>query len=731
MGWSALYGAPFHNVNETIVETAAAGLASGGLSAAGYEYIVLDDWYAGRDGSGKIIANKDTFPSGMPAVSASVHNHGLLFGVYSAAGQRTCANYSASLFREVDDANTFANDWKIDYLKYDACRYNSGIISRARYLTMSRALNATGRNIFYSVEGWNPSQGNWGPELANMWRTGNDIWPDWDQCILNNLYTTNDAASYMIPGKAFNDPDMLQPPASVPGTTRTPGLTFEEARAQFVLWCVMKAPLMLGVNFAQLATLKTEHAYYFDVITNKELIAIDQDPSHAAVLVAQMPSKAQQQRGSILNLTFQSCDPHRVDQQFVEGTLQRGSIQAAGTNLCLSEGATTSSTAVETTTSLDAVAEGEGVEEQRVGRQTVEEQRVGRQSVEGQRVLLHTMDVPSTHMEEAPVEASIRYPPAALPASLNEAGACGVLRDYFYYNNSAEIRPSGMVNGTADCCALCGRTPRCKAFSFYKKGLATGPAICRLYATPMPVVVPGHSDQAYDSGNFGSPAPAPPVGPSPPPPPPPGPGPSPGPSPKPTSNTVSAVPCAAGAVEQVFGLARDSQFHTAPASGSKRCLLAQPTPGTNLLGTATCISDGKFPPPLNDHSAIDDFVWDSTVGQIVGGSSGQCITVGQPNYPPLTDGKRARWVTNNGTLEHEVWVGPLSSGQQVVVLFNKGASAEAVSAHWTLLNQPDGRPAPVRDVLAQKDLTPLAPGSALVAQVGPHGVQAFVVGWAE
>ena len=95
-----------------------------------------------------------------------------------------------------------------------------------------------------------------------------DIWPRWDKCILNNLYTTNNAASFMIPGRAWNDPDMIQPPASVPGTTAHPGLTFEESRAQFVLWAVMKAPLMLGVNYAELATLETAHADYYGVIAN-------------------------------------------------------------------------------------------------------------------------------------------------------------------------------------------------------------------------------------------------------------------------------------------------------------------------------------------------------------------------------------------------------------------------------------------------------------------------------
>ena len=54
------------------------------------------------------------------------------------------------------------------------------------------------------MEGWSPGQGSWGPELANMWRTGNDIWPRWEKCILHNLYSNNIAADYQRPG-AFNE----------------------------------------------------------------------------------------------------------------------------------------------------------------------------------------------------------------------------------------------------------------------------------------------------------------------------------------------------------------------------------------------------------------------------------------------------------------------------------------------------------------------------------------------
>jgi alpha-galactosidase len=249
-----------------MVVRAAEALNSSGLLNFGYNRVNLDDWYAVRDGdSGKIKGSPHNFPSGMAAISEKVHAAGCLFGVYSAASMRTCGNWSASLFNEVNDANTFANDWKIDMLKYDACRYNFGVTSRPRYEAMGRALNATGRKILYSVEGWSPeTDSTWGPEIADSWRTGSDIWPNWDNhnvCILNNLYQTNFAAKFHIVGKGFNDPDMLQPPNTLK-TVLSPGLTPEESYTQFKLWVVMKSPLVLGVNWAQV-TKQTHNCKFF------------------------------------------------------------------------------------------------------------------------------------------------------------------------------------------------------------------------------------------------------------------------------------------------------------------------------------------------------------------------------------------------------------------------------------------------------------------------------------
>jgi hypothetical protein len=311
LGWSALYGAPFSTVNETIVRIAAQGLVDGGFAAAGYEYVNLDDWYAERGPDGRIRGIPSTFPSGMNATSAFIHGLGLKFGVYSAASQRTCGNYSASQFLEQLDADTFANDWQIDFLKYDSCIYNNGVAARARYTTMRDALNATGRPIFYSMEGQ-----AYFPDVGNMVRSGGDIWPEWDACVLRNLYSNNALTPTVAPGSGyFLDPDMIQ----ATGTQGGGALSFDEARSQFVLWAVMRAPLILGALYSSLATMRTEQPEYFQLLTHPELIAIDQDPAQAATLRLSMPSAVQRTAGAQVALTLQACDPARGDQAFGPG----------------------------------------------------------------------------------------------------------------------------------------------------------------------------------------------------------------------------------------------------------------------------------------------------------------------------------------------------------------------------------------------------------------------------
>jgi len=96
-------------------------MVKNGMKDAGYEYIVVDDcWHGVRDSLGFIQANPEHFPSGMKALIDYIHSKGLKFGIYSCAGNTTCAGRPASRGHEYQDALTYAQ-WGVDYLKYDWC----------------------------------------------------------------------------------------------------------------------------------------------------------------------------------------------------------------------------------------------------------------------------------------------------------------------------------------------------------------------------------------------------------------------------------------------------------------------------------------------------------------------------------------------------------------------------------------------------------------------------------
>jgi len=63
----------------------------------------------------------------------------------------------------------------------------------------------------------------------------------------------------------WNDPDML--------ATGDQGLSIEEQKSHFALWCIMSSPLILG-NDPRIMTKEEK-----EIILNKEAIAINQDPT--------------------------------------------------------------------------------------------------------------------------------------------------------------------------------------------------------------------------------------------------------------------------------------------------------------------------------------------------------------------------------------------------------------------------------------------------------------------
>ncbi len=266
MGWNSWnrFGC---NVSEGLVKSAADALVSSGMKDAGYEYVVIDDcWQVSRDAAANIVADAKTFPSGIKALADYVHSKGLKFGIYSDAGTKTCAGRPGSRGHEYQDALQYAA-WGVDYLKYDWC--NTGTKNaEAAYSTMRNALEAAGRPIVFSLCEWGSNKPwLWARDVGNLWRTTGDIADCWN-CKKDQLSWTQildlqvGLESYAGPGH-WNDPDMLE--------VGNGGMTAAEYRAHFSLWCMLAAPLMAGND------LKNMSAEIKEILTNKEVIAVDQD----------------------------------------------------------------------------------------------------------------------------------------------------------------------------------------------------------------------------------------------------------------------------------------------------------------------------------------------------------------------------------------------------------------------------------------------------------------------
>lgn len=263
MGWNSWNH--FHrDINEQLIMDEADAMVVSGMKDAGYEYINLDDcWMAlERDKEGNLQSDPERFPHGIKFLAEYVHKKGLKLGVYSSAGTKTCAGWPASLDHEDADARMFAK-WGVDYLKYDNCN-NEGRPAIERYTKMKNALNAAGRPIVFSICEWgsnNPWE--WAPKLGGLWRTTGDISDNWNSMtqILDQQIGLN---SYADKGH-WNDPDMLE--------VGNGGMTNTEYISHFSLWCILAAPLITGNDLRHMSD--GTH----DILTNKEVIAIDQDPA--------------------------------------------------------------------------------------------------------------------------------------------------------------------------------------------------------------------------------------------------------------------------------------------------------------------------------------------------------------------------------------------------------------------------------------------------------------------
>ena len=276
MGWAS-WNCFRTKISEEKLKRQFDALLSTGLAACGYIYANTDDgFFGGRGADGRLVAHKERFPNGIKPLADYAHSLGLKAGIYSEAGRKTCGYYhdnegangvDAGLFgHEREDLEMYLDEYDFDFIKVDWCgALFEGVDERAVYLKVGEIIDELRKKkkktIVYNIcRKFFP--GEWIVPVADSWRTAADIKPNFTS-VIRQIDYIKPLRKYTAPGHV-NDLDMMQ---------IGNGLSHEEEKTHFAMWCMMSTPLMIGCDLTKIS------AETLEVLKNRELIALDQDPA--------------------------------------------------------------------------------------------------------------------------------------------------------------------------------------------------------------------------------------------------------------------------------------------------------------------------------------------------------------------------------------------------------------------------------------------------------------------
>ncbi len=279
MGWSS-WNTFRTEISEELICAQADALISTGLAEAGYKYVNIDDGFTnGRGEDGRLIIDTVKFPNGMKAVADYIHSVGLKAGMYSDAGDNTCASQNVKPYglnvglygHEAQDCKMMFDEWGYDFFKVDNCGgRHLDLDEKEQFTKIAEALKACdNKHINFNVCRW-VFPGTWVMDIADSWRTTHDISESWESVktiILENLYLT----AY-VGGGHYNDLDMLEIGRS---------LSPEIERTHMAVWCIQSSPLVVGCDLREMP------AHSVEFLKNTDLIAMDQDRLGIAAPVVQ------------------------------------------------------------------------------------------------------------------------------------------------------------------------------------------------------------------------------------------------------------------------------------------------------------------------------------------------------------------------------------------------------------------------------------------------------------
>jgi alpha-galactosidase len=308
-GWST-WNYVGKNPTATNVYAQAKLLASSGLAKAGYNYVLLDDWYylnptTTVDANGYWATDTSKFPGGLGALAAKVHALGLKFGAYVTPGVPVAAvnrktkilgtNYTANQIantskKEINynfkgssyyidyskpGAQAYINGWAkqlasegVDFLKIDGV----GSYDIPDVQAWSAALKATGRGILFDLSNTlDINHATTWQTYANAWRTQGDVecynacrghLVDWTT-VSSRFASAAAWARYGVPG-AWNDLDAMDV-----ADGNLDGITNTERQTYMTLWAMAAAPMYLGDDLGRM------DSYGKSLLTNGRVVGVD------------------------------------------------------------------------------------------------------------------------------------------------------------------------------------------------------------------------------------------------------------------------------------------------------------------------------------------------------------------------------------------------------------------------------------------------------------------------
>ena len=282
MGWNSWNWHGKQAINEKVVEETIDAMVASGLRDAGYVYVVVDGGWRDTklNAKGELVSHPIKFPGGMKRLADYAHARGLKFGVHTSPGTQDCGGDWIGAYGHEDVQLRQFVDWGLDFLKLDKCKYEPGWTEpkvKELYTQWARRLASCGRDIVFSISAYEFR--DWYPDTCHMARTSYDIAArihkskaifDDDTPRKNFLSVMQCAElSNRVADRAghgyWNDAEMM--------VTGEQGLTPDEQRAHFALWCIMSAPLILGNDPRHMDAVEK------DIVLNREAIAVNQDPT--------------------------------------------------------------------------------------------------------------------------------------------------------------------------------------------------------------------------------------------------------------------------------------------------------------------------------------------------------------------------------------------------------------------------------------------------------------------